>query len=141
KQHSHVRERWIREAGAGLSALHKGGHGGVRYAHSPLRDDVEGSRRTLHDDLQELHEYIAPMEQVNPDLAGRFTEAIGEIERFRSPVHCQEEPPVASHGAFRTDRLMIEDDHLVIIDLDSFCWANPACDVGNFLAYLDWKEI
>jgi len=29
----------------------------------------------------------------------------------------------------------------VIIDLDGLCWANPARDLGNFLAHLRWKAI
>jgi Ser/Thr protein kinase RdoA (MazF antagonist) len=36
---------------------------------------------------------------------------------------------------------MIEAGRLVMIDLDSFCWAAPARDIGNFLAYLRWKAI
>ena len=28
-----------------------------------------------------------------------------------------------------------------MIDLDGFCWADPARDLGNFLAYLVWKAI
>jgi len=48
---------------------------------------------------------------------------------------------VASHGAFRTDQFMIENGELVMIDLDGFCWANPARDLGNFMAYLRWKAI
>ena len=36
---------------------------------------------------------------------------------------------------------MIEDGELVMIDLDGFCWANPARDLGNFMAYLRWKAI
>ena len=28
-----------------------------------------------------------------------------------------------------------------MIDLDSYCWAEPARDVGNLLAYLRWSEI
>ena len=34
-----------------------------------------------------------------------------------------------------------ESGELVMIDLDGFCWSNPARDVGNFLAYLRWKTI
>jgi aminoglycoside phosphotransferase (APT) family kinase protein len=53
-----------------------------------------------------------------------------------------EEPPaVASHGSFRTDQLLIEGDEPLMIDLDELCWANPARDVANFLAYLRWKSI
>jgi len=32
-------------------------------------------------------------------------------------------------------------DRLAMIDLDSYCLANPARDLGNFLAYLCWKAI
>jgi hypothetical protein len=72
-------------------------------------------------------------------LATRFEAVIGEITTLAGR---QVEPaPVASHGAFRTDQLMIEDGRLVLIDLDSFCWANRARDIGNFLAYLSWKAI
>jgi hypothetical protein len=34
-----------------------------------------------------------------------------------------------------------EAGRLVMIDLDGFCLAPAPRDVGNFLAYLDWKEI
>jgi hypothetical protein len=36
---------------------------------------------------------------------------------------------------------MIEVGGLTMIDLDGFCWAEAARDVGNFLAYLRWKAI
>jgi hypothetical protein len=39
---------------------------------------------------------------------------------------------VLSHGAFRPEHFLIEDGCLVLIDMDGFCWANPARDAGNF---------
>ena len=48
---------------------------------------------------------------------------------------------VASHGTMRTDQFLLQGDRLAMIDLDSYCWANPARDLGNFLAYLCWKAI
>jgi hypothetical protein len=41
----------------------------------------------------------------------------------------------------RTDQFLLQGDRLAMIDLDSYCWANPARDLGNFLAYLCWKAI
>jgi len=41
----------------------------------------------------------------------------------------------------RTDQFILQGDRLAMIDLDSYCWANPARDLGNFLAYLCWKAI
>jgi hypothetical protein len=123
---SAARERWLRDAGGRLAGLHS-------------VTGVDGPPRTLEDDLSELEEYIAPMQMVDAQLAARY---VGAIASIRALAREHAEPaPVASHGAFRTDQFMIEDDCLVMIDLDGFCWANPARDLGNYLAYLRWKTI
>lgn len=121
-----VREGWIRAAGTGLAALH-----------SCL--EPAGPRRTVEDDLRELRGYRRPVAALAPDLAGSFDRAVGEITRSASRL--SETPPVASHGAFRTDQVIVDADGLVLIDLDGFCWASPARDIGNLFAYLDWKAI
>jgi aminoglycoside phosphotransferase (APT) family kinase protein len=43
----------------------------------------------------------------------------------------------------RTDQFLIDGDTggLILIDLDGVCLAEPARDLGNLLAYLDWKAI
>jgi len=123
---SAARERWLRDAGRRLAGLHS-------------LAGVDGPPRTLDDDLGELEEYIAPMQMVDAQLAGRY---VGAIAAIRALARGYAEPAlVASHGAFRTDQFMIEDDRLVMIDLDGFCWANPARDLGNYMAYLRWKTI
>ena len=123
---SATREAWLRDAGRRLAGLHS-------------LTGVDGPPRTLEDDLSELEEYIAPMQIVDAPLAERYAGAIGAI---RALARGHAEPaPVASHGAFRTDQFMIENDQLVMIDLDGFCWANPARDLGNYMAYLRWKTI
>ena len=119
-----TRERWLHDAGARLAGLHG--------------CDVAGPTRTMADDLDELHEYIAPIAAVDPALAERYAAA---VERLAEASANDEPAPVASHGAFRTDQFMIENGELVMIDLDGFCWANPARDLANFMAYLRWKAI
>jgi hypothetical protein len=122
-QDEELRERWLRAAGARLAGLHAA--------------SVAGPPRSLADDLDELREYIAPMAQPNPELARRYAAAVERIaERAGAPSAAS-----ATHGAFRTDQYMIENGELVMIDLDGFCWAEPERDLGNFLAYLDWKAI
>jgi hypothetical protein len=119
-----TRERWLRDAGARLAGLH-----GCAVA---------GPTRTMADDLDELREYTAPIAAVEPALAERYAAAVDRLAESSA----QGEPAlVASHGAFRTDQFMIEEGELVMIDLDGFCWANPARDLGNFMAYLRWKAI
>jgi hypothetical protein len=120
-----TRERWLHDAGARLAGLHGAA--------------VAGPPRTLAEDLDELREYVAPMAAVDPALAERYAAA---VERAAGrATNLAESQPVASHGAFRTDQFMIQGDRLVMIDLDGFCRASPARDVGNFRAYLRWKAI
>ena len=57
--------------------------------------------RTIADDLDELHEYVAPIAAVDPALAERYAAA---VERLAEASANDEPAPVASHGAFRTDR-------------------------------------
>jgi hypothetical protein len=121
-----VREQWLHSAGRSLAALHQSA-------------GAMGPQRTLADDLRELATYCASLAQAAPALAERFTAAHDLLALgMRDLV---EIAPLPSHGAFRTDQLMLEDGRLVLIDLDSFCWANPARDLGNFLADLRWKAI
>ncbi len=120
-----VRLEWMRRAGVTLAALH-----GCR---------VPGQLRTLQDDLHDLDEYTQAMTKVKPELAMRFRKTIEKIEA--KIVSWAEPSPVPSHGAFRTDQFIIQEDRLAMIDLDGFCWSNPARDIGNFLAYLCWKAI
>jgi hypothetical protein len=121
-----VREQWLRDAGIHLAALH-------------ASVEVEGPHCVIEDDLGELYDYRASVARVAPPLATKFEATIEEISVLAGGR--VEPAPVASHGAFRTDQFMIENGRLVLIDLDSFCWANRARDIGNFLAYLDWKAI
>jgi hypothetical protein len=117
---------WFRDAGRHLAALH-------------ATVEVEGPRRTIQDDLNELGEYSDSVARLAPELADRFETMIATINT--SAAALVEPAPVAGHGTFRTDQFMIENGRLVLIDLDSFCWANRARDIGNFLAYLKWKAI
>ncbi|TMA42273.1 MAG: hypothetical protein E6J83_11945 [Deltaproteobacteria bacterium] len=121
---SAARLEWMWKAGAVLAGLHA------------VRVPVGPSRR-LADDARDLVRFSTPVASAAPALALPFDEAIGWL----AAVTNEEPPPVASHGAFRTDQLLVQGDEPLMIDLDRLCGANPARDVGNFLAYLRWKAI
>lgn len=121
-----TREEWIHRAGAYIGVLHTSGL-------------TAETSRTFTDEIHDLHEYSVMVNKINPQLGIRFEETIDEVLAF---AHGLSEPVmVPSHGALRTDQFIIQNDALVMIDLDGFCQANPARDVGNFLAYLCWKAI
>jgi aminoglycoside phosphotransferase (APT) family kinase protein len=119
------RERWLAGAGRCLAALH-----GCPLPAAPLRRHA--------DDLDELRGYLGPLQQADPALADRYQTVLAALEQ---PGPDAEEPPGGTHGAFRTDQFLIERERLVLIDLDTACRAEPARDLGNLLAYLDWKAI
>lgn len=100
---------------------------------------ITGAQQTLAGDLAALAEYRPALRQVNPGLADRFEETIATL--LTSAQRHPELTSVLSHGALRTDQFMLENNQLVLIDLDSVCWASPARDLGNFLAYLTWKAL
>lgn len=121
------RIHWMHAAGRAAAALHSSAIG------------VNGQPQMLSGDLAGLDEYKPALRQINPHLADRFDDAIALVTKTARPQ--RELAPVLSHGALRTDQFMIENDHLVLIDLDSLCWSSPARDLGNFLAYLTWKAL
>jgi hypothetical protein len=118
---------WMRSAGSGLAALHR---------------DVtaDAPRRTLQDDVRELQDYEALFDRLAPHLTRVFDDTLTAIRQHA--VATAEPTPVASHGALRTDQFLVDDGRgLVLMDLDGFCRATPARDIGNLLAYLDWRAI
>ena len=121
-----VRESWLVKAGRALGVFHN-------------NSTAPSETKTIYDDLEDLHEYTAIIAKVKPDLASKYEELLQQINTKVGQF--QEPKPVASHGTMRTDQFLLQGDRLAMIDLDSYCWANPARDLGNFLAYLCWKAI
>ena len=131
-----LRLDWVRTAGRCTAALHT-------LAGQEYRNVAKGEH-TLAGDLADLDEYRPALRQLNPALAERFDETTA---RLNTAIQAKAElPAVLSHGALRTDQFMIESytgktGRMVLIDLDSICWSNPARDLGNFLGYLTWKAL
>jgi aminoglycoside phosphotransferase (APT) family kinase protein len=119
------RERALFRAGATLAALHS-------------CELPEAPRRSLLDDLQELRQFEPVVAMADRALGDEYAKAVKVIEDNDAG---RAEADVVSHGAFRTDQLLIAGDRLALIDLDTLCRSEPARDIGNLLAYLDWKTI
>ncbi|GAC1567684.1 MAG: hypothetical protein NVS3B14_14500 [Ktedonobacteraceae bacterium] len=41
-----------------------------------------------------------------------------------------------AHGGFKSSQLLFHSHHVFVVDFDGFCLADPALDIGYFLAYL-----
>jgi hypothetical protein len=120
-----VRDRWMHAAGERLAGLHA-------FARAP------GPTRSLEADTEELFGYAPAIAAPDPALSQAY---VREVERVHACANEHRTRSVASHGAFRTDQFMIQDASLVMIDLDGYCWAEPARDIGNLFAYLEWRRI
>ena len=132
------RLRWMTVAGGALAGLHGA-------------SDMPAPTQTLAGDIAELDALAAPMAQAAAELAHSFRSVVAALHEARAvdgaasavdgAASAVDGAAVVSHGAFRTDQFMIEDDGLVMIDLDTLCRARPERDVGNLLAYLRWRAL
>jgi hypothetical protein len=122
---SQVRRSALQRAGAALAALH-----------ACTLPSAPG--HTFGEDLRELRNYGRVLAFVDPALGARYSAV---VERLEEGEEGSADLTVVSHGAFRTDQLLLTDERLLLIDLDTVCRAEPARDIGNLLAYLDWKAV
>jgi len=114
----------LRSGGRLLCRLHRSG--GPR-----------GWRRSLVDDIDGLHDHLPAVRCVSPSVAELMSAGIDRLARLPAAAG----RPAPGHGAFRLDQVHLSVRGPVLIDLDSFCWAEPARDVANLLAYLRWREL
>ena len=110
----------LREAGAGLAALHGCGV-------------TTGPRRTAGSELTTADELLARLAPTFPDREAEVRELLGTLGRFLG-----EDPrgPVPVHGAFRPAQVLLDGLRPGFLDFDGFGQGEPALDVGRFLARL-----
>jgi hypothetical protein len=112
-------------AGATLAALH--------------RCTLDAPEVSARDDVAALIPDVALAAVIAPDVAGLLAAA---YERAVDVVAGTVDPPaVLSHGALRTDQVVLVDGRPTLLDLDGVCRAPAARDVGNLLAYLRWRAL
>ncbi|MEZ4730329.1 MAG: aminoglycoside phosphotransferase family protein [Caldilineaceae bacterium] len=129
-----VRVAWFVQLGAKVAALHN---------LAPLALP----HRTLAADLADLAIYVPIMERLLPTLAPAYAATLQALTVIAPTLPAA--VPVVCHGALRTDQFLLTKseppceaaEELMLIDLDTLCLAHPAADIGNCLAYLQWKAI
>jgi aminoglycoside phosphotransferase (APT) family kinase protein len=93
-----------------------------------------GTHHTLGDELVRAHESVAQLGAHAPALATWLGQALAAAERMAALVPAA--PPVFVHGDFTPSQLMLDGERAGVLDFDKLCQAEPACDLGRFLAYL-----
>jgi hypothetical protein len=71
-----------------------------------------------------------------PAAGEACTELLSEVvDRL---AQLPQEPPAPAHGDFKGDNILVHRGSPTILDLDRMCLAEPALDLGKFLADLAW---
>jgi aminoglycoside phosphotransferase (APT) family kinase protein len=118
--------RCLERAGAALRALH---HLPTVGAGPLQRYDFAAERREVERDIAHI-----------PALLPSVGNAIGAILDGAQELHerLPEEPPTFTHRDFKCEHLLVAPGRLTLIDFDRCALADPAFDVGKFLADLQW---
>jgi hypothetical protein len=72
-----------------------------------------------------------------PALRIPFKASMGGIKDLAHGISCPQ--PTLIHGSLYLAEFLVGDGEMTIVDFDTFCNADPAIDVGNFLGHLRWK--
>ncbi len=87
--------------------------------------------------LDDLRSYLPAAWHADPPTALSLGWALDRLGD-RLP---QERSLAFSHGSFRAGQVVVDDDRLAVLDLDGVGLADPARDLGNATAYLDWQGL
>jgi hypothetical protein len=93
-----------------------------------------GRPRTLDDDLLGLQGQITMVRQFAPafgDQAQAWLERIAALAQRSEPLTLR-----LSHGDFKHEQLLFDGASTGLVDFDGICQAEPALDLGKFLAHL-----
>jgi Phosphotransferase enzyme family len=97
--------------------------------------ELQHSRtRTLDDELAGLQREVAMAREFVPDFGDR-----GQSWLERIAAHAERSRPLGlrlSHGDFKYPQLLFDGAACALVDLDTVCEAEPALDLGKFLAHL-----
>ena len=95
---------------------------------------ASGRRRTLDHELAALRAEIGALLRLAPELGARLQRWLWRIEAY-----AEESDPLPyclNHGNFKYTKLIFDGSDVGLVDLDGFCQAEPALDLGHFQAYL-----
>jgi Phosphotransferase enzyme family len=109
-------------AARALAELHTSGLGGG------LR------RRTGADEAGKAAKRARVLEQHVPGLAAEVRRVTGTLGDALTAL--PEDTLRPAHGSYKPSQLLVREGAVFLVDFDQFCLADPALDVGYFLAYL-----
>jgi aminoglycoside phosphotransferase (APT) family kinase protein len=113
----------VRRAARALAELHTSGV-----------DTAGLNRRTGADEAGKAAKRAGLLEQYVPELAPVVRQVSDALSSALRELPADTLRP--GHGSYKPSQLMVRDGAVFLVDFDQFCLADPALDVGYFLAYL-----
>lgn len=93
-----------------------------------------GRRRTLDNDLTILRRDIREVQRVSPEIGAQFQSWLDRIESYAEESDAL--LPRFCHGDYTYAQVIFDETSCGLVDFDTVCQAEPALDLGQFLAYL-----
>jgi hypothetical protein len=126
---------WVVHPGS-ANALEVVGRAGRALAelHTSGLDTGDLSRRTGAEEAGKAAKRARLLEQYVPELAGVVRRVTDALCTGLTALPADTLRP--GHGSYKSSQLLVRDGDVFLVDFDQFCLADPALDVGYFLAYL-----
>jgi thiamine kinase-like enzyme len=93
-----------------------------------------GRRRTLDDEIASLRTGFADVQRISPELGALLDSWLNRISTYAEQSDALN--LCFAHGDYTYTQLIFAGKQAGLVDFDSVCQAEPALDVGHFLAYL-----
>jgi hypothetical protein len=90
--------------------------------------------RTASDEAGKATKRAGMLEQYVPELAPGIGHVTGTLCDTLNGLPSDTVRP--AHGSYKSSQLLVRNGDVFLVDFDQFCLADPALDVGYFLAYL-----
>lgn len=94
----------------------------------------QGTLRPGTKEAKRAHERAALLAGYYPSQAADIQDLVQALAQRLDTLQPETYRP--AHGGFKASQLLYRDDTISVVDFDGFCLADPALDVGYFLAYL-----
>jgi glutathione synthase/RimK-type ligase-like ATP-grasp enzyme/aminoglycoside phosphotransferase (APT) family kinase protein len=102
--------------------------------HTSMIQPVGSKRRTGAQEARRARERAALLARHNPQQADEVKQL---AQRLATALEIQQPDTYRpAHGGFKSSQLLFHSHHAFVVDFDGFCLADPALDIGYFLAYL-----
>lgn len=117
---------WFERIGAALRTL----HGLPKEVAGPLEI------RNFVTEVQSIERASSPVDTLLPQLGAAVVGLLDHARELQERL--PQEPPTFTHRDFKSVHVWIAPGRLTVIDFDRARFADPASDVGDFLANLQW---